>query len=71
MFVALIPFSTSVRGWGPRQEQISTVIDIINVALPVAMLLIIWTYATGKHRLVDSDIAPLKTPAILWGVWGF
>jgi hypothetical protein len=22
------------------------------------MLLIIWTYATGKHRLVDSDISP-------------
>jgi hypothetical protein len=39
--------------------------------LPVAMLLIIWTYATGKHRLVDSDIAPLKTPSILCGVWGF
>jgi len=58
MFVALIPFSTSVQVWGPQQVQVSQVINMLNSALPVAMLLIIWSYATGKHRLVDSDISP-------------
>jgi uncharacterized paraquat-inducible protein A len=31
---------------------------MLSDALPVATALIMWTYATGKHRLVDSDISP-------------
>ena len=58
MFVALIPFSASIQVWGPQQVQVSQVINMLNSALPVAMALIIWSYATGKHRLVDSDISP-------------
>ena len=57
MFVALIPFSSSIQGRGPPL-LISTVIIMLNDAFPVAMALIFWTYATGKHRLVDSDISP-------------
>ncbi len=57
MFVALIPFSTSLIG-NYGTEQLSTVIYAINVLLALVMRLIIWTYATGKYRLVDSDINP-------------
>ena len=57
MFVALIPFSTSLIGdYGT--EQLSFAIYATNVLLALAMRLIIWTYATGKYRLVDSDIDP-------------
>jgi uncharacterized membrane protein len=58
MFVALIPLATSIQVWGSQQVLVIQVINLLNVALPVAMLLIIWTYATGKHRLVDSNISP-------------
>ena len=43
MFVALIPFSTSIQIWGAQQVLVIQVINSLNVALPVAMLLIIWT----------------------------
>jgi uncharacterized membrane protein len=57
MFVALIPFSTSLLGdYGT--EQLSIVIYATNVLLALVMRLIIWIYATGKYRLVDSDINP-------------
>jgi uncharacterized membrane protein len=59
MFVALMPFSTSIRAVPPATPSlVSTVIYVLNIALAIAMILIIWTYATGKHRLVDSDISP-------------
>jgi len=57
MFVALIPFSTSLLG-NYRTEQLSFVIYAINILLALVMRLMIWTYATGKYRLVDSDINP-------------
>ena len=57
MFVALIPFSTSLIG-SYGTEQIPLVIYASNVLLALAMRLIIWIYATGKYRLVDSDINP-------------
>jgi uncharacterized membrane protein len=57
MFVALIPFSTSLLG-NYGTEQLSIVIYASNVLLALIMRLIIWIYATGKYRLVDSDINP-------------
>ena len=57
MFVALIPFSTSLLG-NYGTEQLSFVVYAINALLALVMRLIIWTYATGKYRLVDSDINP-------------
>jgi len=57
MFVALIPFSTSLEG-DYETEQLSIVIYASNVLLALVMRLIIWTYATGKYRLVDRDINP-------------
>jgi len=56
MFVALIPFSTSLIG-NYGTEQLSIVIYASNVLLALVMRLIIWTYATGKYHLVDSDIS--------------
>jgi len=57
MFVALIPFSTSLIG-NYGTEQLPIVIYAINVLLALVMRLLIWTYATGKYRLVDRDINP-------------
>jgi uncharacterized membrane protein len=57
MFVALIPFSTSLLG-NYGTEQLSIVIYSANALLALGMRLLIWTYATGKYRLVDSDISP-------------
>ena len=57
MFIALIPFSTSVFGdYGT--EQLPLIIYATNLMLALVMRVIIWTYATGKQRLVDRDISP-------------
>jgi len=57
MFVALIPFSTSLLG-NYGTEQLSIVIYASNALLALVMRLLIWTYATGKYRMVDSDVSP-------------
>lgn len=59
MFVTLIPLSTSFRPVPPiTPSLVSTLIYVLNVALAFAMIFIMWTYATGEHHLVDSDISP-------------
>jgi uncharacterized membrane protein len=57
MFVALIPFSTSLFG-SYGTEQLSLVIYAGNLLLVNVMRLLFWTHATGKYRLVDRDISP-------------
>jgi uncharacterized membrane protein len=57
MFVALIPFSTSLFG-SYVTEQLPLIIYAINIILVMVIRYIIWTYATGKQRLVDKDIDP-------------
>ena len=57
MFVALIPFSTSLFG-SYGTEQLPLVIYAINIILVNVMRFLLWTYATGKYRLVDRDISP-------------
>jgi len=58
MFVALMPFSTSIRPIPPMTPSlVSTAVYVLNIALAFAMIWIMWTYATGKHRLVDSVIS--------------
>jgi uncharacterized membrane protein len=57
MFVALVPFSTSLLGeYG--QTQTAVVVYGANILLTLIMAFILWAYATGKYRLVDSDIDP-------------
>ena len=57
MFVALIPFSTSLIG-DYRMEQLAFVVYGINLFLIFAIMFILWTYATGRYRLVDREIDP-------------
>jgi uncharacterized membrane protein len=57
MFVALVPFSTSLLGeYGETQTAI--VVYGANILLTLIMASILWAYATGKYRLVDRDIDP-------------
>jgi uncharacterized membrane protein len=56
MFVALIPFSTSLFG-SYGKEQLPLVIYAINIIIVGVIRFIIWTYATAKQRLVDKDIS--------------
>jgi uncharacterized membrane protein len=57
MFVALVPFSTSLLG-GYGQTQTAVVAYGANILLCLIMGFILWAYATGEYRLVDSDIDP-------------
>jgi uncharacterized membrane protein len=57
MFVALIPFSTALFGsYGTEQPPL--IIYASNLFLVGVLRFILWTYAIGKHRLVDRDISP-------------
>jgi len=57
MFVALIPFSTSLFGkFGAN--QITALIYGVNMLLLFNLGWALWAYATGKQRLVDSDLDP-------------
>ncbi|HEX79211.1 MAG TPA: DUF1211 domain-containing protein [Dehalococcoidia bacterium] len=57
MFVALIPFSTSLFGSYPK-EQLPLIIYVTNMIFVGIMRFALWAYATGKYRLVDRDISP-------------
>jgi uncharacterized membrane protein len=56
MFIALIPFSTALFG-SYKTEPLPLIIYAINIILALVMRLILFTYAAGKHRLVDRDIS--------------
>ena len=57
MFVALIPFSTSLMG-RYYLDQIPILVYVANMFLALITRFALWTYATGKHRLVDDDMDP-------------
>lgn len=57
MFVALIPFSTSLIG-RYYLEQLPILVYLANMFMALVMRFALWAYATGKHRLVDRDIDP-------------
>ena len=63
MFAAAVPFSTAVlrvnKALTPGTHAVSPMPWVFNAAsmvITVLILLAIWQYATGKHRLVDQDI---------------
>lgn len=57
MFVALVPFSTSLLGeYG--ETQTAVVVYGANILLCLIMGGLLWAYATGEYRLVDRDIDP-------------
>lgn len=57
MVVALIPFSTSLIG-DYATAQFPFVVYGIHLFLIFLMRFILWTYATGKYRLVMREIDP-------------
>jgi uncharacterized membrane protein len=59
MFVALVPFSTSILGDFP-DEPVAEVFFGSNVLILGALLLCNWAYATNHHRLVDHSLDPRR-----------
>jgi uncharacterized membrane protein len=55
MCTGLIPFSTALFG-AYGAEQITALVYGINMFLGFLGLWALWLYATGKHRLVDTDL---------------
>jgi uncharacterized membrane protein len=58
MFIALIPFSTSLLGQYADQ-QISVLIYGVNLTISFCWNYLHWWYATKDHRLVDSNLDPI------------
>jgi len=57
MFIAFVPFSTSIIGeYG--DQQISVIIYAVNISIIGFWEYIRWKYATKDHQLVDSDLNP-------------
>ena len=58
MFIALIPFSTSLLG-EYADQQISVLIYGANLTIAFCWNYLHWRYATKNHRLVDSNLDPI------------
>ena len=57
MFIAFVPFSTSLIGeYG--DQQISIIIYAVNIGIIGFLEYIRWRYATKDHQLVNSDLNP-------------
>jgi uncharacterized membrane protein len=57
MSVTFIPFTTALLGDYPA-ERISVVIYGVNLIIVGFFLYLHWAYATGPHRLIDSNVSP-------------
>ncbi len=57
LFIGLVPFSTSLIGNNPT-AQFTFVVYGIHLFLIFLMRFTLWTYATGRYRLVMRDIDP-------------
>ena len=69
MFVAILPFSTSMLG-EYIEERLPVFIYGGNFIACWIFRYLIWSYATGNYRLVDRNIDPLevKTPKIVYPI---
>jgi len=67
MFVALVPFSSSVAGDFPDQRMAQFIFGI-NMLFIGMLFLVNWLYAVKKHRLVDGRLAKSRIHAIAWKV---
>lgn len=56
MFVALVPFTTSMIGF--YGNQLALILYGINLVILGMLSYIHWTYATHNHRLVEHKISP-------------
>jgi len=59
MFVALVPFSTSLVG-DYSQEAVAEVFFGLNISMVAMLLLCSWLHATDHHRLVDPSLDPRR-----------
>ena len=59
MFVALMPFSTSLAG-DYSKEPLAEVFFASNILMLGIFLVWNWVYATNHHRLVDSSLDPRR-----------
>ena len=66
MFVALLPFSTSMLG-EYMKEQVAVLIYGGNFIACMIVRYILWSYATGNYRLVDNNVDPreVRRPKIM------
>ena len=55
MFVALVPFSTSLLG-EYSNSQVAVAVFGINILLIMTTAMLMWLYITGKNTLVDRTI---------------
>jgi uncharacterized membrane protein len=59
LFVALIPFSTTLIGDYPDQP-IADVFFGLNMFMVGLLFLLSWLYATTNYRLIDKDYDPKR-----------
>jgi uncharacterized membrane protein len=56
MFVAFIPFSSSIAGVFPTNPLAAAVLEV-HLLLTGLLFHLQWRYATGNHRLVDPTLS--------------
>lgn len=59
MFVALVPFSTSLTGDYPN-EMVAKLFFDLNLFILGSLNVLNWTYATKDYRLVDRSLDPRR-----------
>ncbi len=59
MFVALVPFSTSLTGDYPNETVAKLFFDL-NLFILGSLNVLNWTYATKDYRLVDRGLDPRR-----------
>ncbi len=59
MFVALVPFSTSLTGDYPNETVAKLFFDL-NLFILGSLNVLNWTYATKDYRLVDRSLDPRR-----------
>ena len=62
MFVALVPFSTSLTGDYPDETTAKLFFDL-NLFILGTLNVLNWTYATNDYRLVDRGLDPRRISA--------
>ena len=68
MCVAFIPFPTALIGEYVDQP-IAIVVYGLTVTASSVMLLLLWTYATTNHRLVDPELPPALIKRVKGQMW--
>jgi uncharacterized membrane protein len=65
MFVALVPFSTSLVG-DYSHELVAEIFFGLNILMVAMLLLWSWAHATNHHRLVDPSLDARRIALLKW-----